>query len=472
VPALRTVSPAPPAPRARVLLYTPALYETGFKQHHVDGEVLALHAHLRAAGHASVLLDAYYRARHAPTLDQALTEHRPLDAVIVHLWTSDAYGPRLATIADELAQARTRHRVPVIGFGPLAASAAGELEAHGAIDHAIGLARDKGLDPKTVGEPVVAALVTDAATHLTGHTPLARLTRDDVPYQPEAVVSVSASRGCRSRCTFCAYNADLGGGWLELPMAAAVADIAHLHRLTGATRFAFADTDFGGTRLDCQRRALDLLDQLRPHRLAGVVKLSINVRSETLTPDTIAVLADAGVDVILIGVESFNPVTLHRLYGKKQNLDHLATVVAAADAAGITTIASYILWHPWQTIDSLRRELSAIQAFGRHRIPQFMARSRLLVIPGTVAETRIRSAGLLDTAPFHRGFRFADPDVAALHAGLTEWFTHHATPVLAGLSENRAGDLVTIAELKIAEWNWLTDALAAASTGLAGAGDE
>jgi len=283
------------------------LYEAGFKQHHVDGEALALHAHLRAAGHASLLLDAYYRARQAPTLDDILTERGPFDAVIVHLWTSDAYGPRLATIAEDLAVARARHKVPVVGFGPLATSAADELAAHGAIDHVVGLARDT----PTIGEPAVAALVADAAAHLTGYAPLTGLTGDDVPYLPDAVMSVSASRGCRSRCTFCAYNADLAGGWSELPMNAAVADIAHLHQLTGATRFAFADTDFGGTAIDCRRRAFTLLDQLRGHHLAGVVRLSINVRSETLTPSTIAVLGEAGVDVMLIGVESFNPTTLH-----------------------------------------------------------------------------------------------------------------------------------------------------------------
>ena len=466
MPALRTVTLTTPVPRARVLLYAPTLYEAGFKQHHVDGEALALHAHLRAAGHASLLLDAYYRARQAPTLDDILTERGPFDAVIVHLWTSDAYGPRLATIAEDLAVARARHKVPVVGFGPLATSAADELAAHGAIDHVVGLARDT----PTIGEPAVAALVADAAAHLTGYAPLTGLTGDDVPCLPDAVVSVSASRGCRSRCTFCAYNADLAGGWSELPMNAAVADIAHLHQLTGATRFAFADTDFGGTAIDCRRRAFTLLDQLRGHHLAGVVRLSINVRSETLTPSTIAVLGEAGVDVMLIGVESFNPTTLHRLYGKRQDLDHLARVVAAADAAGITTVASYILWHPWQTLESLRLELAAIDAFGRHRIPQFMARSRLLVIPGTVAETQIRRAGLLDAAPFHRHFRFADPEAAAVHAAMTDWFTQHAAPVLAHLSENHADDLMTLAELKIGEWRWLIDTVAATGIRPAGTG--
>jgi hypothetical protein len=310
-----------------------------------------------------------------------------------------------------------------------------------------------------VPDPAVRAVIADTAAHLTGHTPLTGLDRDDVPYSPAAVVSVSASRGCRSRCTFCAYNADLGGGWTALPIAAAVADIAHLHRLTGAVRFAFADTDFGGTPAACQQRAVELLDHLHRHRLAGALRLSINVRSETLTPATIDVLAAAGVDVMLIGVESFNPNTLRRLYGKRQDLDHLREVVTAADNAGITTVASYILWHPWQTLDSLRLELAAIGTFGRHRIPQFMARSRLLVVPGTVAENQIRRAGLLDEAPFHRRFRFADPAAAELDQALTDWYARHAAPILAGLSEDQPEALTTVAELKIAEWAWLTATL-------------
>jgi hypothetical protein len=34
----------------------------GFKQHHIDGEALALHAHLKREGYECVFLDAYYRA--------------------------------------------------------------------------------------------------------------------------------------------------------------------------------------------------------------------------------------------------------------------------------------------------------------------------------------------------------------------------------------------------------------------------
>jgi hypothetical protein len=95
-----------------VLLYAPKLYELGFKQHHIDGDALALSAHLRQEGFACTLLDAYYRAVRAPALAEALQmAEPPVDVVLVHLWTSDAYGPRLRDIADELAAVRRRHPV-------------------------------------------------------------------------------------------------------------------------------------------------------------------------------------------------------------------------------------------------------------------------------------------------------------------------------------------------------------------------
>ena len=86
-----------------------------------------------------------------------------------------------------------------------------------------------------------------------------------------------------------------------------------------------------------------------------------------------------------------------------------------------------------------------------------MARSRLLVIPGTVIERKIRDAGLLDTAPFERRFRFADTDAAMLDQALRSWFEQTAMPVLTGLSERRDGDLAALGSLKHAEWQWLTE---------------
>jgi hypothetical protein len=429
-----------------------------FKQRHVDGEALALHAFLRRAGYDCTLLDAYNRGDTAPALSEVLAAGERFEALVVHLWTSDAYGRRLASIADELNAARARHELPVLGFGPLATSAAAELTAHGAIDHAAGL-----ISGAPSGIAILDRLSHDIARHLATHTALEALDETQLGWWPDAVVSVSASRGCRSRCTFCAYNADLAGGWQQMPINAVVADIAHLHRHSGATRFAFADTDFGGTRAECRTRAKELFEALSAAGLVGAIQMTMNIRAETLDPDSVAVLAEAGVRTFLIGVESFDNTTLHRLYGKRQDLDHLRHVVTAADRNGVTTVASYILWHPWQSLPGLRHEVAAIEEFGRWRIPQFMARSRLLVIPGTVVERQIRAAGLLQERPFHRSFRLADPTAAAIHAELTGWFERAAVPVISTLSEDRIADLDSLSRLKIEEWDLLQNLLAAAA---------
>ncbi|MEU4215867.1 radical SAM protein [Actinoplanes sp. NPDC026623] len=437
--------------RPRVLVWAPTLYESGFKQHHVDGEALALQASLERAGYDSTLLDAYYRGRPAKTLHTALTEPAAgIDIVVAHLFTTDAYGTRLHAIADELRAARIEHGVRVVGFGPLAVSAAAELHAHGAVDHVAGTG-------ERAEDDQLAPLLAHLDQHLREHTPLTDLRTADLPYSAGAVVSVAGSRGCRSRCTFCAYNADLpGGGWYELPMDAVLADIACLHHTIGATQFAFTDSDFGGTPDRCHERAVALRDGIRALGLAGIITFAISVRPETLTPDTIRVLADAGVRTALVGIESLNPNTLHRLYGKRQDLTHLNKVVVAADTAGIVIVGSYILWHPWQTLTALRAEVEAIDAFGRFRIPQFMARSVLRVVPGTVIERQVRAAGLLDEAPFHREFRMAHPAVHALYADLQAWFTENAQPVIAGLHEDQHDAFRQLSVLKAEEWCWFT----------------
>lgn len=60
--------------RPRVIVYAPQLYDLGFKQHHIDGEALALHASLTSDGYDCVLVDGYYRGTRQPSLSQAIAQ--------------------------------------------------------------------------------------------------------------------------------------------------------------------------------------------------------------------------------------------------------------------------------------------------------------------------------------------------------------------------------------------------------------
>jgi radical SAM superfamily enzyme YgiQ (UPF0313 family) len=456
MPAVRAVKGRP-----GVIVYAPRLYDSGFKQHVIDGESLGLHAHLIRSRLDSALVDAYNQRARGVDLEATVADH-DADAVLVHLWTSDSYGAPLRRIAADLARLRAaRPGLLVAGFGPIATSAAADLFAVGALDAALNL-------DGTITNPAASARCRDmldslrraVQTFLTSPTTLDVLPASDLPAWPDPVVSIGASRGCRAKCTFCAYNTDAGLTWIPRQIADALTDVRVLHEGTGARRFAFMDTDFGGTKEACRARARLLRQGVERLGLEGQVTFSVNVRAETLDDGVIADLAAAGIRAILIGVESFNPYTLSRIYGKRQDLGHLREVVAAADAHGLVTVASYILWHPWQTLDGVRGELWAIEEFGLHRIPQFLARSRLLVIPGTRIEAKIRRAGLLEEGPFHRGFRFADPEAAAAEAQLAAWFQANVAPRLSELDEARPGDMDALVSLKLAEHSWMREALA------------
>ena len=71
--------------------------------------------------------------------------------------------------------ARARHAVPVIGFGPLATSAAADLHAHGAVDHTI----DLRPAPAMPSQPAVAAVATDAVAAKKSGTSIS-----SISYQP------------------------------------------------------------------------------------------------------------------------------------------------------------------------------------------------------------------------------------------------------------------------------------------------
>ena len=224
---------------------------------------------------------------------------------------------------------------------------------------------------------------------------------------------------------------------------------------TEVRRLAVSDADFGGSEQECLRRARQLHSELEHREIAGRVPIALATRPSTLSEPALEHFAAAGVDTILVGVETLDMDALHGIFAKRHGRTELPRLATLADARGISLVASYILWHPWQTIDGLRRELDEIVAFGRHRIPQFLTRSILQVQPGTPIEGRLAATGRLVAAPFHRSFLFEDQTVAALYDELTAWYRANVDPALSTLHEDQANAYDTLARLKLAELDHL-----------------
>lgn len=445
--------------RTRLLLLSPWAYDTAFKTRVVDGDLYGLWAHAVDHGIDCVAVDGQHRVVPYPDLEQVIAEYRP-DAVLAHLWTADNYGEVLEAQCRHLAELRKATGVPLVAWGYLAVTAAEDILDAGAAD---GIKVPGGFRLAPLPRPRVRQLVADGApvsdllaADVTGFASLRLLPAhalDNVDAQ--TTFSVRASRGCRARCSFCSYNADVGRGWYARDLADVVDDMAAVLERTEVRRLALSDADFGGSEGECLRRAEELRGELEGRGLAGQVPIALATRPSTLSGPALEHFAAGGVDTILIGVETLDMDALHGVFAKRHGRLSLPELAALADGLGISLVASYILWHPWQTIAGLRRELDEIVAFGRHRVPQFLTRSILQVQPGTAIEGRLAASGGLIAGPFRRSFRFEDPAVEALYDQLTDWYRANVDSTLSGIHEDQDDAYDTLARLKIAELDHL-----------------
>lgn len=412
----------------KIHIVSPNLFDLSIKRNVFDGEIWAIAGFLDKRGHTVQVHDGYY-SKTAP-LGEILRRVDNSDpiTILIHLWKVEAFGEELLGTLRTLEQIKreSSRAVSVIGFGYLAKQVSGMANSstNSALDAVISA---NGVHYMTGLDPEIESIASDTHAYLTGSDTDFPLTDILTEYGHDlltetSVVSLHASRGCRSRCTFCCYNSDLNPGWYGRPMATVAEEVAQIIRNSPARNIAFFDNDFGGSEVELTERAKDMLFHFERLGIAGEPSISLNIRSECLNAENVAILAKAGVKTMLVGLESFNPQTRARIFGKKLDLDHLHSALRHCKAHGVTILLSYILWHPWQTIEGLREEVSAIQEVGRHYVPQFLTRSALQVVPGTPIDKRLVREGLIGAQDGEeRSFLFACENVGRLHATLSNW---------------------------------------------------
>lgn len=435
-----------------IILHSPKLFDTGFRLDIVTGKCVSLYSRFQDAGYNSYFIDENHKSQNQDHIENFLKKTPELnteDTVILSfLGKTDAYGSTLKKIADRFNEIKNSYpKIQLLTFGYLATSAIDDLLTYSSIDGVLtydGIISNKGVSNNSISEILNNTLKS--------YSSLKNIPEHYFNNKQNSVVSVDGSYGCRGRCSFCAYNMDISSGWTKLDLNLAAQDILFLYEKYGVKRFAFTDNDFGGTQEECRERASVLSHYLSPIR--DDISISINVRSETLTQESIDLLSNAGVRVFLIGVESFHPKNIKIIYGKKLDLEHLYKMVKHADEKNIQVVSSYILWHAWQTLDDIKYEIDEIQKYGRYRIPQFVVNSIVRVMPKTSMELKLFRNNLLIREPFDRGFIFKEKEVDDLYQRVKGYYESHIKPILKTCNENNPEDIRKVANLKIQEFNW------------------
>jgi radical SAM superfamily enzyme YgiQ (UPF0313 family) len=156
-----------------------------------------------------------------------------------------------------------------------------------------------------------------------------------------------ASKGCPMRCGYyCTYPLQQGTAQRSMSPVRVVEVMAHLKDRYGAKKVMFRDPFF---TLD-KNRTMAFAHALRERNLG--LSFTIETHLDTLTPDLVDALIQAGMTTVKIGVEGGIPEVLDAFGRKSRAMDLQMAAVRRLEKAGLQVIAFYILAMPDDTWES------------------------------------------------------------------------------------------------------------------------
>lgn len=264
--------------------------------------------------------------------------------------------------------------------------------------------------------PGIACCHGDGAGLAAQRMPAADPDRFPHPHRQMAAgetVSVLASRGCYNHCRFCPVPAFYAGGapWRGRKPEKVVAEMTELKE-KGGDGFYFVDPNFIGPGRSGKRRALELARHLKP---LGIT-FGIETRANDLDEELMAHLRSAGLQSLLIGIESGSADILGKL-NKGASIRTGELAIQHCRAVGIEPEIGFLMFVPDSTIADLAANLAFLK---RNRLLDRLDRTanllchRQIVFKGTSgyrrfeAQNRVAATGCFG---FQAKIRYLDARV-------------------------------------------------------------
>src|SRR5580698_1217838 len=245
------------------------------------------------------------------------------------------------------------------------------------------------------------------------------------PYEPErmggfATLPVLASRGCARTCSFCSihtfYRTAPGKVVRVRKPAKVVEEMLDLERKYGVRVFLFQDDDFPLWKAVGRRWATELAARLHESGLAERAIWKISCRAEYVEPELFAMLRDAGLFLVYMGIESGTEAgldVLHKQISAERNLEAIETLKRLGIAFGY----GFMLFDPSTTFESIRENLH----FLRKMVGDGTAGavfSRMLPYGGTPIRDQLKKEGRLRGDITRPDYVFLDPRINDFHRQL------------------------------------------------------
>ena len=186
-----------------------------------------------------------------------------------------------------------------------------------------------------------------------------------IGYLQHPYVSFYTGRGCRSKCTFCLWPQTVGGHRYRVRSPQSVIDeVAWIQRNLPQVKEIFFDDD---TFTDFRPRAEEIARGL------GKLGVTWSCNAKANVPyDTLKIMRDNGLRLLLVGYESGNDRILHNIR-KGLRTDIARRFTADCRKLGITIHGTFILGLPGETPQTITETIRFAREINPHTIQVSLA---------------------------------------------------------------------------------------------------
>jgi len=207
-----------------------------------------------------------------------------------------------------------------------------------------------------------------------------------IGYLKHPYVSIYTGRGCKSRCTFCLWPQTVGGHrYRTRSVANVIEEIRYIRDSFPGLKEIFFDDD---TFTDNLPRAEAIAREMGKLGVTWSCNAKANVPRETLK-----ILKDGGLRLLLVGYESGNQQILHNIK-KGMRIDVARQFSKDCRELGITIHGTFILGLPGETKETIEETIR----FAIETNPHTLQVSLAAPYPGTFLFDQAAREGWLDTA--------------------------------------------------------------------------
>lgn len=226
-------------------------------------------------------------------------------------------------------------------------------------------------------------------------------------------VSMSSSRGCFGRCSFCSvrsfYGLSPGPSWRGRSAASVVGEMREIHEKYGATIFSFIDETVMGPGERGRRRLMEICREIGKSGMK--ISFFMTVRADQVETRLFRSLQEVGLRKVEIGIESMAPFQLRR-YGKSAGTAQNRKALRILEKLGIEVELFMIPFDPELKPGELRKNLrfyrSRFNGTFNYSVTPMSLANYLYPYPGTGARKLYERNGWIGGEEPVTGFRAAD----------------------------------------------------------------